>query len=635
MSENKTGAVAWWFGGLILFASSGMLFAYETRWTDQRIDKATEDSAEFKVDGEIFAGYENVDRQTSGQIDSSGTTGSPIVGQNMNQGFTISRAQVNFKGLMIDGPYKGFGFRVSMDAGRNINDENGTPNSLTTTGNNAQIAELKVAYLIAPLYDFGSKIGKAELRFGQQQQPIIDGQAGFSSEGVWGYRFVEASVPDKLKMAVFADRGLSYIHRSDYFGVQLFLSNGEGHRRTNAQALQVQQNIAGCVIPAAVSAPTYGAQNVVIGSGVGVSGCAINNTVISNSAALTAQQAAIAQQNLQRLSSGTVDGTALGTDSYGLDFSGVPAIFPTGTSKDFAVKIAFPFRLTNVIGEKSQEYKYAAANLTNPAGGLFDYYQGGADAKKKKIYGEEATVQFNPGFAEFTLGGGHFVYDDTRSTSIRIDQNGFAEALATPYAGNPIPNFTSQINVEGSRWGQANYGYITAKFKTQAGKFGFIFRDTFGTGNGGGSGSSGVLQALPSKSVMQQMVEAASQQPFTSGTFTIQNNIQQAIVNLRGSTPVVDLGKARFNDAVYGVSYEPMDRMRFVIGISTHTSTDPDGERSKANRLQQYAGLGTGNVGTQANQLVQGSTGAPFVVNDFGGALQENRQVFLRALYSF
>ncbi len=615
-----------WIVGTALVLFAGVLNAYETTWKDKRVDSETENNAEFKVDGEFFAGFERVDRQATGQLDAAGTNGGNLQGQNMSQGFSISRAYVNVKGNMIEGPYKGFGFRLTLDGGRNINDENGTASSLTQAGNNAQIAELKFAYLTIPLFD--SKIlGKSELRFGQSNQPMIDGQAGFSSEGTWGYRIADLSVPEKLQMAVAADRGLAYVQKSDYFGIHLFLSNGEGFRRTNGQAVAVQNNLT--------------TANPIPGGLSSISPLATSMTTAQQTAAVT---------NLRTISSGIVNGgnptanyNMTQTDSYAYDISGVVSAKPTGTSKDWVVQLAAPFRFANVIGERTQEYQFCALNPgLSINSSTFECYKGGAGAKKKELWGEEMTVQAKFGPAEVTIGGGHYVLNDRRSNAIRLDTTFLADVTTNPNPGNNVLPFTSVMNIEGNRVGQANSGFITAKVKTPIGKFGALFRQIGGTSSANSAAASGTLNngssaanlalaGLPSKSVLQQMAEAWVQQPGIA-----YGNIGNAWFNTRGTQPIVDLGKGRFVNTEYGLIYEPMDRLKFVLGVNTVLTWNPNGERTKANEMQSGATFTAGtSLNAAANSLIQSQTGAPLTVNDFGGSVLNQRQLYLRAVYQY
>jgi hypothetical protein len=333
-------------------------FAYETSWFDRKADEKEGQSA-FKADGTIFAAYERPDTEVNGVIDSSGTRPSSP------PGFILSRAYFNLRGEINEGNWKGAGFRVTVDGGVLANNAIGAANSTTSTGNSSNVAELKFAYFQLPLYN--SSVGSGSgVRIGMQQVAIVDGQAGYSNEGYWKHRYIDQNAAEKSGFAgSSADRGISFIHKAEYFGLHLFLSNGEGFRRNNAQAF---------FQPTAVNVATNGV--------------------------LTSAQLTTIRTNLRNLANGS---NGSGADSYGYDLYGLPSFRPTGTAKDFEVSIALPFRFQNTTGVKRQEYNYTTADVSSLGAPRLDYYSGDARAKQDRAFGPEIALSYDGGFFKVTL----------------------------------------------------------------------------------------------------------------------------------------------------------------------------------------------------------------------------------------
>lgn len=147
----------------LLFSTTVLspLFAIEEKYTDKRVDEKTENNSEFKLDGIFFIGYERTDTESNGVPDANGTNA-------RNQGFDVRRAYLNARGDVIDGPYKGFGYRFTIDGGQVLG---GTAATTAASGNNIHVPELKFAYFTVPLYSTG--FGTGILRFGMQHIPIV------------------------------------------------------------------------------------------------------------------------------------------------------------------------------------------------------------------------------------------------------------------------------------------------------------------------------------------------------------------------------------------------------------------------------------------------------------------------------
>lgn len=545
-------------------------FAYETSWFDKKADEK-EGQSSFKADGTIFAAYERPDTERNGVLDANGTL-------RQTAGFNVSRAYLNLRGELNEGPWKGAGFRVTVDAGLLGNNLIGSANSTTSTGNSAQVAELKFAYFQLPLYS--TSFGNGSVRIGQQQVAIVDGQAGYSNEGYWKHRYIDQNAAEKAGFAgSSADRGISFIHKADYFGLHLFLSNGEGFRRNNAQAS---------------FAPT-----------------AVN--VASNGVLTSAQQTTI-RTNLRNLVNGNNGAAA---DSYGYDLYGVPSFRPTGTAKDFEVSLALPFRLQNTTGIKRTEYNYTTADVSNLTAPRLDYYTGDARAKQDRAFGPELALAYDAGFFKVTVGAGHILLEDKRSSAVRVDQTGWASVIATQGA-RAVPDYTTVYLSDKDAHGQSNWAYIHARI----GQFGLLARHIYGTG-------SGTVSALPSKSYLEQLTELDIRD----------NAIGNGDVNAtshRGSSPGIDLGKARFKRETYALTYNPFSRLSFALGVETLKTRDRNGDTTKVNSLDNIPTFSaTTTTFTQQVDSLLSTQGSGLTANDLGGKARQQKQVFLRAVYEF
>lgn len=379
----------------LLLLSASSLLAIEEKFSDKRVDD-TENNSEFKLDGVIFAGYERTDTEKNGTPDANGTNA-------RNQGFDVKRAYVNAIGNVIDGPYKGFGFRVTLDGGQVLG---GTAATTTASGNNIHVPELKFAYFNVPLYS--TSFGTGIIRFGMQNTPVVDAQHGTTNEYFWAHRYIDSATFENLNFASSADMGLSFIHKWEFAGLHLLLGNGEGFRKLNAQN---------------VAAPTT------------------FSTIAAN--------ASTVRSNLRTLSQGS-------GDSYGLDLYGNVAIRPTGKNKDMEFAILFPFRLQNTTGIRHEEVNITGVTIANVASPTIMNYNTSKRSKQDVTFGAEGAFSAVFGSFKFTVGSGHVVHKDKRATSFAIDQAGIS-ATAADYS-----RFT---NPDQDALGRSNYGYLHARFR--------------------------------------------------------------------------------------------------------------------------------------------------------------------------
>ncbi|MCE9596538.1 MAG: hypothetical protein K8S54_01090 [Spirochaetia bacterium] len=558
----------------MLLALTGNLAAYETKYTDKKVDEKTENNTDFKVDGVIFAGYEKTDTENSGVPDGNGTNA-------RTQGFDVSRAYLNIRGDVVDGDYKGFGFRVTFDGGQVMG---GSGATTAVNGNNIHVPEVKYAYMNAPLYSAGS-LGSGSVRLGMQHVPMVDGQAGISMESYWKHRYITQSATETLGLSGSSDMGVGYMHKSDYFGLHLLFANGEGFRKLNAQGVTPPGTVA-----------------------LGASTLATASTA----------NAALVRSSLRNLSAGlNANGTS---DSYGKDLYGSLAFRPTGKSKDVDFAISLPFRLQNVSGIRDEEVNITTIESIGTPAAKTMALRGDKRARKDKTVGAQGDLNLDLGDLKFGLGLGRAEYTDRRSDAVAFDGTG-----VVPIGGDT----TKYYNPDGDAHGFSNYGYLHAKFKW----IGVLYRDMFG------SGSTGVLNsasALPSKSYIQQLYEADVQDGRIGNLGSVPT---------RGSAPLVDLGKARFRNQIVALEFFPMSRLTVSIGMSRLTSTDKDGSRTKVSGLSQIQATGASTIAssnTVENALAsvvssQNTTelAGPIQATDFAGERKENKQYFVRAQYEF
>ena len=454
----------------------------------------------------------------------------------------------------------------------------GTAATTSASGNNIHVPELKFAYMTMPLFSAGD-FGSSSLRLGMQHTPTTDNQTGASMEGYWKHRYLDTLPTENVNMSSSADTGIGYIHKADYFGLHLLLANGEGFRKLNAQNIQ---------------APTT------------------FSSIATNAAAV--------RTNLRSMS--TTGATA---DSYGLDLYGALSVKPTGKSKDFEVAINFPFRLQNVTGIRDEEAKTTAVDISTLSSPKLQAYVGDKRVKQDQSVGSELDVSADVGGLKITLGTGGIRYKDKRASTLSYDSTGLTGLLTNI-------DYTRYYNIDKDAYGSSNYGYLHVRYKW----VGAMFRDIYGTG------SSGSLSALPSKSYLQQLAEA----DIADGQI---GNGNVTMFSTHGTSPTIDLGKARFRKQLMAIEFFPTPRWSIAVGMSRQTSTDPDGYKTKVSGLAQIPTIGTAagntsvppgsstNAESQVNTLIvsQNNNQATLQATDIAGEVKENKQFFVRAAYEF
>ncbi len=340
-----------------------LVYGYETDWNDPKFKdpEAKEGTlsetllnSNFKIDGSIFTGYEFLDR---------GTTGNPEAGGGDKTGFSVTRTYINFRGKVQEGMFKGWGFRITPDIQRADEFTNNCDNAVDDTGatascsgKNSYVYYMKYAYVDIPI------LKKTWIRLGQQGTPTSSGAAGVDMTGIWGHRYLTTQGKDPLNqmgLTESADLGVSIIHKADYYGIHLMLSNGEGYHHANAEVLNTG--------------------------------------------------------DLTTLSQGA-------DDSYGYDFYGMLSIIPTGKSKDLKWSINLPFREQNFIGMDQSEYTVRNMDISDYNDPKFSLYRSSTRAKKDAVYALDTDVELKLNGVKFTVGGGKVMYKDRRANAYLIDE---------------------------------------------------------------------------------------------------------------------------------------------------------------------------------------------------------------------
>ncbi|MBE7437268.1 MAG: hypothetical protein HS115_02345 [Spirochaetales bacterium] len=384
------------------------LQAYEQDWTDKRI----ESPSLFKMDGTVFSGFEATDSSVIGIPDQSGPTSTAT-------GFQITRAYLDFRSEVKDGPYKKVNFRITPDAARVASQGDGCKKA--GSGGNTAVCEqkndhvffLKYAYIDIPV------LSGLSVRMGQQHIPIVDGQAGTSFTRYWDHRYLDRASVEELGMASSTDLGLAIIYKHSHFGIHGLLGNGEGFSHSNAER----------------NPKAYDA----------------------------------------------IGDLARGTgDSYGQDFYGLFTVKPTGDAKDFEVALGLPVRFQNVMGMHESEYRYVSADLDpNNDGNLdnrisYTYLRGNPRAKQDYYYGAEVDLAVRQESFEISAGAGTVVRRDQRSTATRLTD----KIVKDPIDTTKYDQVFGTIRIEEDAMGQANYIFGSIK----VGSFGAVARYTEGDG---------------------------------------------------------------------------------------------------------------------------------------------------------
>lgn len=389
---------------LIPFASN----AYENEWTDKKIEAPSV----FKMDGTIFSGFEATDASVIGIPDRSGPTSTAT-------GFQITRAYLDFRSEVTDGPYKKVNFRVTPDVGRVAGEGHGCQtaasggNTAVCSQKNDYIFFLKYAYMDVPL------ASGLSVRLGQQHTPVVEGQAGTSFTKYWNHRYLDRASTEELGMASSTDLGLALIYKHAYFGAHALLANGEGFNHSNAERNPLAYDAIG---------------DLARGTG----------------------------------------------DSYGQDFYGLLSVKPTGDAKDFELSLGIPVRFQNVMGMHETEYRYVSANVDPDNDGSLDnrisytYLRGNPRAKQDYYYGGEVDLTVRTDNLEFSAGAGTVVRRDQRSTATRLTD----KIVKDPIDTTKYDQVFGTIRIEEDAMGQANYIFGSIK----VGSFGAVARYSEGDG---------------------------------------------------------------------------------------------------------------------------------------------------------
>lgn len=233
--------------GLLAFMTLAPLSAYKTKHKDQKYDKNNPPDSIFRVDGVIFAGYEFLDHDEAGEVESAGPS-------KESSGFKVGRAYINFRGKVDDGDWKGWGFRITTDIaplGGEIDSS-----STTTISDNDYNVNLKYAIVHIP-----TPIKGLNFLLGQQHVPFVDGKGGVSLQGYWGHRYVDKATTEFLGMSSSTDRGLGltyYNKDMPFFGLHLLYANGEGYHHNNAEGVKTEQTSLSDLSEGKNSSKSYG-----------------------------------------------------------------------------------------------------------------------------------------------------------------------------------------------------------------------------------------------------------------------------------------------------------------------------------------------------------------------------------------
>jgi hypothetical protein len=307
----------------------------------------SEPDFEYKFGMRAFFGYEFVDHNETGEPDATGP------GQ-QDAGFWMERVFVNFDAKVNEGYFQGWRFNVTTDitpSGR-LGDGCGL-DEVCAERNESELV-LRTAYVDAPL----PFVSGLNLRMGIQDHPLSAAKAGYGVSSIWQHRYVERSHLQEAGLNEPVDRGVSLIHKTDYTGLHLFLSNGEGFRRTNAQS--------------------------------------------------------ILREDIGDLARGA-------GDSYGLQASGMASLIPTGKDGTVTWFINLPFQFDNVVGMSDTEFRRNSVDITGTSPRFIGYF-GDSRAKRDYTYGLTTALIWRTLYGELTIGGGAMQTVDQRANAYRLDQ---------------------------------------------------------------------------------------------------------------------------------------------------------------------------------------------------------------------
>jgi len=580
-----------WISILTLFTGAN-LFAYEVDWTDKNYPSGEvkegqttpPPNSRFKIDGQFFASYESLDHNRNGAPDPSGPNAKIPYGAGYEPaGFQFNRVYVNVRGDLTDGPFKGWSYRVTLDPARAAS----TGNAFTSnSANNEYTFWVKFAYVNIPIFS------GASIRLGQQNTPIVGAQAGVSLEENWDHRYVDQTALEFLGIAQSADRGISFIYKSEYFGFHTFLANGEGFRKSNAQNL---------------FSPT---------------------AATTNTAALDA------------LSQGT-------GDSYGLTLYNLISFIPTGSNQTYRLSFNIPLRLDNIANIDSQnESRFALVDFTTatPTSRL---YFGDARAKKDRSYGLEVDYTLKTeGGSKFGLGIGQVAKIDTRGNAYIIDNA--ALAGLNPADLNAIGQ---RIRIDEDAKGIGSYVY--AHFRI--GLIGGFLRLIEGTSADGTlNGQLGYASSRSWTEQLIGLPLYANGNPNVSLFQLLNPGSLNSCSATSGAACTVsqtgyDPGKSRLRSVSGGVTFHVSSQFRVTLGFSTLTGTDRNGQPIRGSGLDRVLGNTTGTASsTIAQQIATSAIAAapfrsalglastdPVNPNYFAGRALNNKQVYIRSEFLF
>ena len=235
---------------VLIFGFTGNIFGYETEWDDTKFKEKTDESQQgtesekseadkkakklnsvFKVDGNIWASYEFLDRSAIGTPDAPGQD---------KAGFKVGRARINFRGKVQDGFAKGIEYRITTETSRAFDQGDGCASSIACKEDNDYLLYVKDAYINIPL---PVPAGKNSVRIGQQHTPTVENQGSYNQvNSSWAHRYLDSAgkAPwDEVGLSASRDIGLSFIHKNTYHSLHLMLGNGEGYHKPNAEGLNI------------------------------------------------------------------------------------------------------------------------------------------------------------------------------------------------------------------------------------------------------------------------------------------------------------------------------------------------------------------------------------------------------------
>lgn len=515
---------------------AGNMFAYEVPFYDKGSGgEEGKPNSMMKIDGVIWTAYEHNDKARSGTDDLQGP-------REQKSGFSVARAYINVSGSTTNGPNKGWGYRITLDAAPDAGNSDGCEADLNPScrRENPLSNFVKFAFINIPVWNIVS------LRVGQQGTPEVDSSAGHSVQGFWDYRALDSAGKiafEEFGLANSTDRGIALIAKHDYWGAHILYSNGEGFRRNNAQDLDR---------------------------------ASFENLTSSIGATGGLSSAGNAFANQLSLGNG---------DSFGSDVNGQVHFKPTGKGQNFEFAIALPFRLHNVAGQSGSENEFTRINCrdngspTSVANGVdlnarnlecsagLEVWKSDAKAKRDYSYGAETNLAFRVGSGRIAIGFGGIRRVDRRGSVTRFDDR-FSPNL-TDYQSLGEYYFPGT----GDQYGIGRFAFTHLKI----GSFGAFGRILVGPAQttSGLNTFSGRLGTVDQRSWFEQMLRADLAQDNVLGNLTPSS-----------AEKTTDLGKAKFRNAVYGLTWFSSERFRLSFGASRLTGSDVDGRPSRVNTLQ-------------------------------------------------